>query len=176
MTAITATEDRRPAPRRRKPTFFERHEPLAHLSGWQLAIAVILGATLGTLLRLLGYSDGAAARNETVPPTPPMTSEYDSRHGMEEHVEYRLAEKLGAVPACLERHLQGFHRQDDSDYDAEEEDEYDDLSSRYTRNRDLCCTQCHNVTAPRFALRNTTAKIIRSCQICHAESHGWQYD
>lgn len=182
--AATATQGRR-THRRRKPTFFERHEPLAHFSGWQLAFAVVMGAMLGTLLKYLGYADGAVPQNEVAASTPPASAAMSAVNSsamdtadasMVSLAEARgmntaeppanwnaqLASKLGATPACCEIRLTGFDAQP-------EEDDLKPLAAR-TAGSDACCTKCHNASAQRFALAATTAKIVRSCQVCHVEA------
>lgn len=163
--SLTATEGRRRTRRKRKPSFFERHEPLAHLSGWQLAFAVLMGALLGTLLRLIGYADGGVTGNNAMVAAAPPTT-FESRPRLST-ADRQLADKLGATPACRERRLPGF----DSEGNA-------DLSrslSNTSGSASLCCTECHNSTSPRFALQTTTAKIVRSCQICHEENTTSQF-
>ncbi len=192
--ALTATEDRRRTRRRNKPNFFERHEPLAHLNGWQLAFAVLMGALLGTLLRLLGYADGATAHNElaasVAPPAsaaesratrdgqPPDMSNrvlraidnaeepemiaIESRDSTQTKFQRELAAKLGSIPACCERQLDGF--------DAPPSRNTSASGIRQVASSDACCTLCHNASATRFALRGTIPKIVRSCQVCHEDT------
>lgn len=161
---LTATEGRRRTRRRRKPSFFERHEPLAQLSGWQLAFAVLMGALLGTLLRLIGYADGGITGDANmVAAVPP--ADIESRTQMSK-ADRQLADKLGATPACRERRLPGFESDEDGN---------PARPLAGSGNTNLCCTECHNSTSPRFALQTTTAKIIRSCQICHEETATSRY-
>lgn len=155
---VTTAKDRRTR-RRRKPALFDRRETLSHLSGWQLAFAVLMGAALGTALRLLGYADGSE-------PAKVATAQPDAVAQVANPVEFlpanagsQLAAKLGVAPACWQDQQVGFHDRQSVSATAE----FDLLS----RNADLCCTKCHNATAPRFALRGTTARISRSCQVCH---------
>lgn len=158
--SLTVTEGRRTR-RRRKPTFLERHEPLAQLSGWQLAFAVLMGAMLGTLLRLIGYADGSSTNNETIASANHTLNTFESHASAPLNAQQRMAAKFGATPACWER-LPGF--------DADPSGDNSLSFAAQSNNSDLCCTQCHNASAPRFALRATTAKIARSCQICHEET------
>jgi len=166
-TQVTTAKNRRTR-RKRATTFFEKHEPLAHLSGWQLAFAVLMGAALGTLLKLLGYVDGGDTPARSVAQvTPAMTASesFDPRQPSQvpSDVNRQLAAKLGATPACWEdQHpLPGFESRSPGAHDP---------LSPVAIHEELCCTKCHNATSPRFALRATTAKIVRSCQVCHEET------
>jgi hypothetical protein len=155
---VTTAKDRRTR-RRRKTNLFERREPLAHLSGWQLAIAVLMGVMLGTALRLLGYADaGGPVRSAEAPPATTKSAS-DSAEMLPSNARQQLAAKLGVAPACWQDQQLGIR----STLPESPSAAFDSLS----RNADLCCTKCHNATAPRFALRGTTARISRSCQVCH---------
>jgi hypothetical protein len=175
--SATVAEGRRTR-RRRKPSFFERHEPLADLSGWQLAFAVLMGALLGTLLRFVGYTDGAAAQREVAAhdrpanvraamsavasDEEPPVSHVESHFTAARNTRRQLEAKLGTAPECCERRLGGF----EAELAEGERPVFDSRAGHHT----ICCTQCHNAQAPRFALRTTTAKIVRSCQVCHQET------
>lgn len=167
---VTATEDRRLPRRRRKPSFFERHEPLAHLSGWQLAFAVLMGALLGTLLRLVGYADiGGASKPElaAISSSDSALNNFDARRPAMSLTEMRLAEQLGYTPDCCKNQISRY--------------ESHDFSDRYSAMNDqrmACCTKCHTASAPRTSLRDATPTLIRSCQVCHEEEtsqSGYQF-
>ena len=160
-SSLTIAEARRQTQRQRKPTFFERHEPLAHLSGWQLAFAVLMGATLGTLLRFLGYSDSSPPKNEMIASAAPMIHGFDPHHSPTDIGDNETDDSATLTPACCENRLPGF-RSDESI------DDVQDLAA-YANHSSLCCTQCHNASSQRFALRATTLKIIRSCNVCHQD-------
>ncbi len=191
--ALTATENYRRTRRLNKQSFFERHEPLAHLNGWQLAFAVLMGALLGTLLRVLGSADGDTARNDVaasvVPPAvvaesratrndepqdmssrglraignfeEPLMRIIESPDSTQTPIQRELAAKLGSIPFCCERQLQGIGAQPSRNTSAS--------GVRQVAGSDACCTMCHNASATRFALRGTIPKIVRSCQVCHED-------
>jgi hypothetical protein len=163
--------------RRRRSRLFARSEPLSQLNGWQLLFAVIVGAALGTVLRLIGYSDESrqntpvaeSAADQVSPSTESIdTSEaviaarFDNQDRWS--IERQLASKLGAVPSCWhtqQREQRALHAIP-----------LDGEPARLVREATsdvACCTRCHNATSVRFALRSTTAKVARSCQVCHHE-------
>jgi hypothetical protein len=159
-TLVTTARDRR-ARRRRKTNLFDRREPLSHLSGWQLAFAVMMGAALGTVLRFLGYADVPGPLHAADARPTAVARASDPVELVPADAHRQLAAKLGVAPACWQ----------DQQIGQREEMAGGPSSEFYSvsRNADLCCTKCHNATAPRFALRGTTARISRSCQVCHCD-------
>ncbi len=163
-TLVATARGYRSRRRRRHVSMFDGRDTLAHLSGWQLAIAVLMGAVLGTALRLLGYADGneverASYRASNARPAPVAVERTHVAVALPTNARQQLAAKLGVAPACWQDQPGELH----GNLAAGQVSEFDLLS----RNADLCCTKCHNATAPRFALRGTTARISRSCQVCH---------
>jgi hypothetical protein len=159
---LVATAEGRRTRRRRKTSLFDHRESFSNLSGWQLAIAVLMGATLGTVLRMLGYSDAGGPDPAAIErPALAVKQDADASERIPADASRQLAAKLGVTPACWQDQQFGLH-----------DDPLEDSLAEYampSRNADLCCTKCHNATAPRFALRGTTARISRSCQVCHWE-------
>lgn len=165
----TAMERRIRRHHRRRISLFDRQEPLSYLSGWQLAIAVLMGAVLGISLKLLGYtSDFETERASYVRPAPVVTQKVHTAAMLPSNARQQLAAKLGVAPACWQDQPIDYHG-------ATPESQASTFYS-LSRNADLCCTKCHNATAPRFALRGTTARISRSCQVCHSDVPISHYD
>jgi hypothetical protein len=166
--------------RRRKSRLFERNEPLAQLNGWQLLFAVVMGAALGTVLRLIGYADeslrtnseSAAALAQAEQANTDQqelggvtTARFDDQDRWT--IDRELAAKLGAVPACWQsrrRETTAFHTESEFDSHAR--------LMRGTSTELACCTSCHNASSVRFRLPTTTAKVARSCQVCHRDLGG----
>jgi hypothetical protein len=162
--------------RRRRSRLFERTRQYTPLNGWQLLIAVVLGAALGTLLRFAGYGE-EAPRGKTMVVTGSDRQEQQdnvalqgpvvpTRYDVREHqlIERDLISKLGAIPACCHT---GWQARPASHIESEAGDSGEDFKAISAEI--ACCTHCHNASSARFVLRSTTAKVSRSCQVCHRD-------
>jgi hypothetical protein len=156
----TALSSKRSQTRRRQKSLFKRSEPLAHLSGWQLAFAVLMGAALGTVLRVLGYAEDTQQAPMASSSVPAMRSP-DSSRSMSPQIYRQLVSKLGVMPECVEQRYSPAFASDGSDDDQP-------LTTQ-TISSSHCCTECHNGASPRLSLSGSTARIVRSCQVCHSD-------
>jgi hypothetical protein len=120
-----------------------------------------MGATLGTLLRFLGYADSSPPTNEMVASAAPSFGSFDSSRNPTDIDDNEVEEDATITPACWDNRTPGLNSDDSID-------DVQDLAA-YANNSELCCTKCHNASSHRFALRATTVKVIRSCNVCHKD-------
>jgi hypothetical protein len=172
--AVVSTAVQGRSPRQQHSFRYQKREPRTNLSGWYLAFAVLTGTLFGALLNFVSVPDEGG--NELASAHSKMSS-MSPRTIPPVDVDNQLITKLGVTPACLDRRVSRL---------ASVEDRYDhryDITQAYgtqafgpgaseiTSGSLRCCTECHNATSPRLAMTSSTAKIVRSCQVCHQENH-----